>query len=76
MAWMEFTPVFSFENDQAHEGDLSLLSTFGWKPAASLEEEGIGFVHVGYQRYAAGSEKAAKNCVESVFSRAQVDCRE
>ena len=67
MAWKEFTPVFFLENDEAHERDLSLLTTLGWKPAASLEEEGIGFTHVGYHRYAAMSKKAAKDCVEKVF---------
>lgn len=69
MAWKEFTPAFFLESDQAHEMDLSLLANLGWKPAASLEEERIGFVHVGYQRYMAGSKKAAKNCVESIELR-------
>jgi hypothetical protein len=67
MAWKEFIPVFFMENNQAHERDLSLLTTFGWKLAASLGEEGIGFIRVGYQRYAVGSKKAAKDCIEKIF---------
>jgi len=67
MPWKEFTPVFFLENDNADEMDLSRLTTFGWKPAAALGEDGVGFLTKGYHRYAAASKKAATGCVEKIF---------
>jgi hypothetical protein len=67
MEWKEFDPVFFAPNPTAAAKDLSLMSTFGWKEQARLEEQGIGFVHKGGSRYMVASKEAAREIIDSVW---------
>ena len=67
MEWKEFDPVFFAPNPTAAAKDLSLMSTFGWKEQARLEEQGIGFVHKGGSRYMVASKEAAREIIQSVW---------
>ena len=67
MEWKEFTPVFFQENKNAEPGDLTLMTTFGWKPQADLAEDGIGFIHKGYERYVVYTGDAAEDCVKGLW---------
>jgi hypothetical protein len=67
MSWEKFEPLFFPEPQAGNMRDLSLQTTFGWKPQAVLERSGIGFIHFGRTRYVVSTREAAEKVVKSLW---------